>query len=428
LDSSEGDERDHIILGIGYGKDGRGVLTSSFGPLNRVGGERRLNVAITRAKRRLTAVASFRHSELAVSATSPAGVRQLQKFLEFAERGADALETSNVGTGDAESPLEEAIAAFLVEKGYAIELQVGCSGFRVDIGVRDPAQPGRFILGVECDGATYHSAATVRDRDRLRQTELEKHGWRIHRIWGPDWIRRRANEEARLLEAVGRAANAPAASRPEVESAPPVARPVRVVPRRDADRPSNGLGRGMPTREFKPARVVVSRSVSRTEPHEAPLAEIASLLAKAAIDENGIAPERAFKLITKAWGVRGVQRVGHRIRAHFEEAFPYLPPTVRVEGDSILPKPYQPAILRPGPDPAEQREFVHVPKPELLLAIRTLLEQNGVMSRAELERAVTGLYNVAAALRAREWLSQVIEEAVRQGLIALIDHRVQLLQ
>lgn len=181
----------------------------------------------------------------------------------------------------------------------------------------------------------------------------------------------------------------------------------------------------MPAREFKPAKMVVSRSLLRTQPHEAPLSEIASLLAKVAIDENGIAQERAFKLITKAWDV---QRVGHRIRARFEEAFSLLPPGLKVEGDFILPKPYQPAILRPGTNPTEQREFVHVPMPELLLAIRTLLEQNGVMSRAELERAVTGLYNVAAALRAREWLSQVIEEAVHTGLIALMDHRVQLIQ
>ncbi|HYN40750.1 MAG TPA: hypothetical protein VE129_03160, partial [Thermoanaerobaculia bacterium] len=159
----------------------RGILTSGFGPLNRAGGERRLNVAITRAKRRLTAVASFRYSELQVAGTSQPGVLQLQKFLEFAERGQDALETSNVGSGEADSPLEETVAAFLREKGFDVELQVGCSGFRVDMGVRDPARPGRFALGVECDGATYHSAATVRDRDRLRQSVLEGHGWTIHR-------------------------------------------------------------------------------------------------------------------------------------------------------------------------------------------------------------------------------------------------------
>ncbi|MBK9964851.1 MAG: hypothetical protein IPP07_08075 [Holophagales bacterium] len=173
LENVQGDERDHIILGIGYGKDARGILTSGFGPLNRAGGERRLNVAITRAKRRPTAVASFRYSELQVAGTSPPGVLQLQKFLEFAERGQDALETSNVGSGEADSPLEETVAAFLREKGFDVELQVGCSGFRVDMGVRDPARPGRFALGVECDGATYHSAATVRDRDRLRQSVLE---------------------------------------------------------------------------------------------------------------------------------------------------------------------------------------------------------------------------------------------------------------
>lgn len=302
LENVQGDERDHIILGIGYGKDNRGILTTGFGPLNRVGGERRLNVAITRAKRRLTAVASFRYSDLQVTASSRPGVLQLQKFLEFAERGQDALETSNVGSGEAESPLEESVAAFLREKGLDVELQVGCSGFRIDMGVRDPARPGRFVLGVECDGATYHSAATVRDRDRLRQSVLEGHGWRIHRIWGPDWVRRRTTEEARLLEAVRGACKAPPIQRPPESQNRPL--PVRVVTREPGANGGDGGRTTIPSRDFQTGLVTLTSFLLSLPPHEAPPSELSHVFFRLAVEENGIARERAFRLVANVWGAQ----------------------------------------------------------------------------------------------------------------------------
>lgn len=203
LENVQGDERDVMLFSIGYGRDQGGRLTMNFGPLNQSGGERRLNVAITRARERVILVSSIRAADLDLSATQSPGVRHLYSYLDYAERGLGALrEAPNFGSREYESPLEKDVAGEIRRLGYDVDAQVGCSGYRIDLGVRSPGQPGRYVLGVECDGATYHSAYTARDRDRLRQQVLEAQGWRIHRIWSPAWFRRRDDEVERLDAAI----------------------------------------------------------------------------------------------------------------------------------------------------------------------------------------------------------------------------------
>ncbi|MCA1626418.1 MAG: hypothetical protein LC742_00395, partial [Acidobacteria bacterium] len=161
LENVQGDERDVIIFSVGYGRHASGQMTMGFGPLNRAGGERRLNVAITRAREKVILVSSITAADINLSATAASGVLNLHRYLDYAERGAAALSlTHPQGVGEADSPLEIDIAGEIKRLGYDAVTQVGCSGYRVDIGVVDPANPGRFLLGVECDGATYHSAYT----------------------------------------------------------------------------------------------------------------------------------------------------------------------------------------------------------------------------------------------------------------------------
>jgi very-short-patch-repair endonuclease len=209
LESVQGDERDVIILSIGYGKDRDGRLTQNFGPVNRTGGERRLNVAVTRARDQLIVVTSLSAGDLNGELRAP-GAQALRNYLEYAERGPDVLARQTVA-GDAgggparelfDSPFEEAVYAALHAKGLVLDTQVGCSGYRIDLAVRDPHQPGRYLLGIECDGASYHSSHTARDRDRLRQQRLEDMGWRIHRIWSRDWVRDPGSEVNRVLLAL----------------------------------------------------------------------------------------------------------------------------------------------------------------------------------------------------------------------------------
>jgi very-short-patch-repair endonuclease/Cdc6-like AAA superfamily ATPase len=206
LESAQGDERDVIIFSVGYGKDKSGKLTMHFGPLNAQGGERRLNVAVTRAREQVVLVSSIRAADMDVSSTKAAGVLNLYHYLDYADRGMVALDlTHPMGRGDYDSPLEEDVAACIREMGFDVIPQVGCAGYRIDLGVIAPEQPGKFILGIECDGAMYHSSHTARDRDRMRQQVLEGKGWAIHRIWSPEWVNRRGAEIDRLRSAIEQA-------------------------------------------------------------------------------------------------------------------------------------------------------------------------------------------------------------------------------
>ncbi len=188
LESVQGDERDIMFFSITYGPDAAGRVSMNFGPMNKEGGERRLNVAITRARQELLVFATLQPDQIDLSRTQAAGVRDLKHFLEFAERGPRALAEAVSGSvGDYESPFESAVAEALQSRGWQVHPQIGVSSFRIDLGVVHPDAPGRYLAGVECDGATYHRAATARDRDKIRESVLRSLGWEILRVWSTDW-------------------------------------------------------------------------------------------------------------------------------------------------------------------------------------------------------------------------------------------------
>jgi very-short-patch-repair endonuclease len=203
LETVQGDERDVILFSICYGPDAAGVVRMNFGPLNNKGGERRLNVAITRARKQLLVFSRLRPEQIDLSRTQATGVQHLRTFLDYAKRGQLALaEEVSRTTGEVESFFEQSVLDELTKRGWRVDAQVGCSGYRIDLAVRDSDAPGRYLLGVECDGANYHSAKTARDRDRLRQAVLEGLGWRLHRVWSTDWWLQRPKEIAKLEEAL----------------------------------------------------------------------------------------------------------------------------------------------------------------------------------------------------------------------------------
>lgn len=179
----------------------------NFGPLSREGGYRRLNVAITRAKYNVKLIGSIMPTDIDLDKVSSEGVKMLRSYIEFAQQGIAALEKELTFNNylEFDSPFEEAVYDFLQNKGYHVVTQVGCSGFRIDMAVKHPTQSGKFAIGIECDGATYHSARTARERDRLRQTILEDMGWNIYRIWSTDWIKDPKSEEVKLIRAIERA-------------------------------------------------------------------------------------------------------------------------------------------------------------------------------------------------------------------------------
>ena len=188
LETVQGDERDIILFSVTYGPDQANYLTMSFGPLNRSGGERRLNVALTRARSEMVVFSTLDPSRIDLSRTQARAVADLKHFLEYAERGPSALASAVHGSkGDFESPFEVAVARALRHKGWDVHTQIGVSAYRIDLGIVHPDFPGVYLAGLECDGAMYHSSAFARERDKIRQSVLEGLGWTLFRIWSTDW-------------------------------------------------------------------------------------------------------------------------------------------------------------------------------------------------------------------------------------------------
>jgi very-short-patch-repair endonuclease len=201
LENVQGDERDVIFISVTYGKDAQGNLFQRFAGVNSKTGQRRLNVLITRAKKRTVVFSSIDGDQIQVTPSTPWGVKALKGYLDYAKKGISSQPELSPGAEPANEH-EAAIGYVLQEYGYDVVPQVGVSGYFIDLAVRHPSKPGTFLLGIEFDGKSYHSGRSARDRDRLRQMTLEKQGWKIHRIWSTDWFKNREAEVDRLLKRV----------------------------------------------------------------------------------------------------------------------------------------------------------------------------------------------------------------------------------
>jgi very-short-patch-repair endonuclease len=239
LERVQGDERDAIILSIGYGKHPDGRMRYQWGPLLRDGGERRLNVAATRAKHRLTLVSSFSGHDVDPDRVTKAGARMLADYLEYASSGGSAQPASGAADLDAfEADVRDRLAA----AGITVVPQYGVGGYRVDFAATHPHDPSRMVLAIEADGASYWQSGSVRDRDRLRGEHLQRLGWRYHRLWSTNWFRHPDGEVAKLREAYLRAVAEAAADQPAatdaVDQTAPTAHPDRPWPAGQAGQPA----------------------------------------------------------------------------------------------------------------------------------------------------------------------------------------------
>jgi very-short-patch-repair endonuclease len=220
LERVQGDERDAIILSIGYGKHPDGRMRYQWGPLLRDGGERRLNVAATRAKHRLTLVSSFSGHDVDPDRVTKAGARMLADYLDYASSGGSAQPASGAAELD---PFEADVRERLAQAGITVVPQYGVGGYRVDFAATHPSDPTRMVLAIEADGASYWQSGSVRDRDRLRGEHLQRLGWRYHRLWSTNWFRNPDDEVAKVRDAYRRAVSAaePPESEPQREACNP---------------------------------------------------------------------------------------------------------------------------------------------------------------------------------------------------------------
>ena len=205
IENVQGDERDVIFLSIGYGRDAKtGVFRLNFGPLNKEGGERRLNVAVTRARLRCVTVASFLPGDINKARTDKSGPLLLRDYMEKAIQSV-SLADNLLDEAQEKDGFVQAIANALTQRGHKVQQNVGLFDFRIDIGILDDGNPDRFLMGIECDGQHYLSGETARARERLRDEVLRGLDWRLHRVWSTDWVRNPAQVLQTIEEALLRA-------------------------------------------------------------------------------------------------------------------------------------------------------------------------------------------------------------------------------
>jgi very-short-patch-repair endonuclease len=324
LERVQGDERDSIILTIGYGKTSDGRMLYRFGPINNEGGHRRLNVAITRARSRMTVVSSFSSADMDPNKLRSDGAQMLCRYLAYAEsRGANLGDVAKPKPDL--NPFERDVADKLQEAGIPLVAQYGCSGYWIDYAAQHPLRPGQMVLAIECDGVSYHSSATARDRDRLRQEHLERLGWRFHRIWSQDWFYHREAEIARALDAYQRAVEAVDAGRSGYRapatgaSPPPSATPLRTVGTWAESRvndTSSGSDTQVPQAQRAGRCPVRVRRGSITDYSKGELVAVIRWI------ESDTLLRTEEELLEETKRVLGFQKLGARIKEAIEDAIP----------------------------------------------------------------------------------------------------------
>ncbi|MBX5491291.1 MAG: DUF4011 domain-containing protein [Chloroflexi bacterium] len=439
LENVQGDERDVIILSVGYGRDASGRLLMNFGPLTQQGGERRLNVAITRARERVKVVASFRPEEIDLSRVAESrreegGLVRLRQYLEFAEKGPAALLAPLTSEGGhPESPFEVAVADALHARGLTVVSQVGVGPYRIDLAIKDEVT-GRYLLGIECDGATYHSAPTARDRDRLRQEVLERLGWRIHRIWSTNWLKDPEGEVQRVLAALEQARQAPQIG--AVRSPSSARRLEQAAPDLAEDACSLPTARSTASRDAIGAPPVESDRLSnaRTEPavvrpyvkvelpaqggpvdlRQASPEHLAALIHRCVQAEGPVHEDRVFEVIARsyqAYLTREVRRVLRRaVTAAARRGL------VEQRGPFLWPPGMQAPPVRGATASGEVRFITCVPPEEIAEACRIALRDQFSLPHEALVQTVATVFGYQrAGKNIRDAIQAAIRHLVERG-------------
>jgi very-short-patch-repair endonuclease len=357
LEMVQGDERDVIFFSVGYGKDEAGKVLMNFGPLNQDGGERRLNVAVTRARRNVKLISSIQPEDIDLTRTQSQGAKLLREYMFYTRDGFKSLREalpersvaesqesndaiSNVPNrsstalrpaqnDSAASPFEDAVYQALTEKGLTLHRQVGASSYRLDLAVVDPQHAGHYLLGIECDGTVYASAPTARERDRLRQQVLEQLGWKMHRIWSHDWVNNQTAEVEKVMARLKESAAAPDAAsaatiqpsamiQPSATTGSVAVRPSREVADTSLAQPATAEAFLVPTEtpeEIKSLPTYVWPYLyAKLPPHTEPLSQALDAEGEA-VDDYGDRHRTARWAYRTAWGLPVADRFGDAHRA-----------------------------------------------------------------------------------------------------------------
>lgn len=363
LENVQGDERDVIFISIGYGRTEDGKVPMSFGPLNNEGGERRLNVLITRAKSRCEVFTNITASDMNFGPNAKFGIRALKSFLYFAQHG--KFESDKEEIPFKPQPFEDVIAQSLQNEGYTVREKVGSAGFYIDLAVVDADNPGRYILGISCDGKSYEVAKSARDRDRLRTMVLEGMGWNLYNIWSTDWFRNPAGELKLLIEAIEKA-KVQAEHNDAIEEE--LMEELKLLIREQPEELDNSLP--------KYVTAILPSDVALQELHTYPMGKLGAWIQEVVKVESPIHFEEMARRIADA---NGISKIGSRIRASITNATDYaVKEGFIIKKNDFLwnPENHSLIIRERSLLPANSRKLAFISPEEMNLAIAKVVENS----------------------------------------------------
>ena len=433
LENVQGDERDVILFSIGYAPDASGRFAMNFGPLNRQGGERRLNVAITRAKEQVVVFSSIHANQIDLVRTGALGAAHLKFFLDYAEKGIQ-IESKNSGE-TARNGLAVQIAGFLAENGYPTEHNFGRSEYRIDLAVRNPDRPERFLLAVECDGSSYAAQRTARDREHLRPSVLQSLGWHTYRAWSVDWAFARKHAEQDLIHYLEELRNTPVEPDPEPEPPQPGPAEETAEPESESEQDAAQSSSESETTKAENAApapasgpqhrrdYVCWRNPSPLDPdlfHAPETRDLIRAQIREVIRTEGPIYESLLKKrITKAWGFA---RAGGNIAAVLKECLPAGSVTTRRTGETVYwPDDIDPAgysDYRVGTDKESKRAIDEIPPEELANAMCEVLFDFASCEKDVLFRETIRLFGLnTLTTKARQYLEYALAALQESGRI-----------
>lgn len=418
LENVQGDERDIILFSVGYGPDAEGRVSMNFGPLNRAGGERRLNVAVSRARYEMIIYSTLHPDQINLNRTSSVGVAGLKRFLEYAEKGERVAIYPSPSVSSAS--IADVIAGRLRTMGYEVHTNIGCSGYKIDLGIVDAKNPSTYRLGILCDGENYKCTKTARDREIVQNSVLKSLGWNLFCIWTIDWWENPDNVILSLqevMESSERKENSIPVKKDGTEAADMLLNPATVVVPLDI--------KGMQHGEQKYQASVLcpvdiaSDAFYLSENRTRILSQLTTVLQT----EAPISRSLLCKKVLISWGI---SRLGTRLDTYFETLFEQLP-YYRTEHDGITfcwnseVQFNSYTLYRTG----SGRDAVDLPPEEVANGIKHIVTNEISLPTADLSRSCAQLFGFArSGSNVEAAIQRGLKEALRKGYITMDNERV----
>lgn len=415
LENVQGDERDVILFSVGYGPDKNGKVSMNFGPLNQDGGWRRLNVAVSRARYEMKIFSVLRPDQIDLTRTQAAGVAELRYFLEFAERGTGTLARNANDAAYETDPFAKIISDELTKRGYDVRCGIGCSGFRIDVGVLDPDNEGEFLLGIML-GSSRNCANSSTDDLRITQPSVLKGlGWNILNVHILDWLDDREGVIGRIIERIEQVKNG---STPEPEPVNTATSDVTKYAGIKESSKKNEL------REFNPCVLPI---MGDAENFVLPKSQrkIVVAISKVIAAEAPLSLNSLMKNVLSAWGI---SRKSKAVTTAFETALRAVEHK-ETEGGSFIWKidqsPENYSEFRTGSG-AGKRKMEDICIEELCAAVMYVLRSQISIPRTDLLLAAANLFGYTRASAVEERVSLAAELAIKRGLAVVSDDKVSL--